>query len=260
MRMLAEKESFMSAFTQKVAIISGASSGIGAATAVLLAAQGARVFGLGRSAAGLAQTQQTIREGGGEMLAYTCDITQPEACREAVSQCQNALGKVDILINCAGRHVFRPLASISDADWQHDLATNLGGAFALSQAAMPDLLQTSGCIVNVGSLASVEGQAYSATYCAAKHGLIGMTRALALEFAHSDVRINALCPGGTETPQVFNMAFPDGADMDLIMRTAGVRPMSKPEDIAQSIAFLAGPQAVAVHGTVLMADRGKTAG
>ncbi len=250
----------MSRFSGKVALVTGASSGIGKATAQCLADEGAIIFALGRSAEGLDSTRRSIEKQGGSATVYSCDITDPGACRTAVAACLQQFGRLDVLINCAGRHQFRPLASITPEDWLSDIATNLGGAFFLTQAAMPALLETAGNVVNVGSLASVEGQPYSATYCSAKHGIIGLTRSLALEFVKSDVRINAVCPGGTNTPQISAMDMPEAADVDLIMRTAGLRGMSEPEDIAAVITFLASHDAKAVHGAVYMADRGKTIG
>ncbi len=250
----------MSRFEDKVALVTGASSGIGAATARRLAGEGASVFALGRSAEGLESTRRVIEEEGGSVAVHSCDLTAPEACRGAVAACLQQFAKLDVLVNCAGNHQFRPLAQMNDEDWFADLATNLGSAFFLIQAAMPSLLETAGNVVNVGSQASVEGQPYSASYCSAKHGIIGLTKALALEFCKSDVRINAVCPGGTNTAQIGRMAMPEGADIELIMRTAGPRGMSEPEDIAAVIAFVASGDAQSVHGAVYMADRGKTVG
>jgi len=250
----------MNRFENSIALVTGASSGIGAATAVQLASEGARVFGIGRDRDGLAATASAIRDAGGSVETASCDITSPQACRDAVTACVERFGHLDVLVNCAGRHLFRPLGEISDEQWFDDLATNLGGTFFLSQAAVPHLLETGGNIVNVGSLASVEGQTYSATYCSAKHGVVGLTKALAVEYAKSSIRINAVCPGGTDTPQIQKVGMPEDADFDLILRSAGLRGMSAAQDIAAVIAFLASDDARAVNGAVYMADQGKTAG
>lgn len=248
----------MNRFHNKVVLVTGASSGIGAATAVQLAGQGGLIFGIGRDEAGLAATASAVSQAGGTIKTVPCDITSPQACRAVVEECVGHYGRLDVLINCAGRHVFRALHEITEAHWLEDIATNLGGSFFLCQAALPPLIQSSGNIVNVGSLASVEGQPYSVTYCSAKHGIIGLTKALALEFIGENIRINAVCPGGTNTPQIGKVGMPEGADIDLIMTAAGRRGMSEPEDIAAVIAFLASDDAKAVHGAVYMADQGKT--
>ncbi len=112
------------------------------------------------------------------------------------------LGGLDVLINIAGRHQMRRTESMTDDDWEQDLAVNLNGPFHLCRAALPHLLERGGNIVNVSSIAGVEGQAYSAGYCAAKHGLIGLTRALAVEYTADRLRVNAVCPGGMLTPQI----------------------------------------------------------
>lgn len=109
---------------------------------------------------------------------------------------------------------------MTDEDWEHDLAVNLNGPFFLCRAALPQLLKRGGNIVNVSSIAGVEGQAYSAGYCAAKHGLIGLTRALAVEYTADRLRVNAVCPGGMLTPQIERFSAPDDPNYDLILRTA----------------------------------------
>jgi meso-butanediol dehydrogenase / (S,S)-butanediol dehydrogenase / diacetyl reductase len=132
--------------------------------------------------------------------------------------------------------------------------------FHLCHAALPHLLESSGNIVNVASIAGTEGQAYSAGYCAAKHGLIGLTRALAVEFSAERLRVNAVCPGGMLTPQVTDFAAPENADYNLITRIAAPRGMMPPEDVAKAIAFLASDDAAAIHGAVYSVDNGKGAG
>lgn len=248
----------MTRFTNKVVLVTGASSGIGAATARRIAGEGGLIFGVGRSAEGLAATAAAVREVGGQMVAHRADLAKPAQCRAAVAQCLEQFGKLDVLINCAGGHIFRALHEITEENWLEDLANNLGASFFLCQAALPELLKTAGNIVNIGSLASVEGQPYSATYCSAKHGVVGLTRSLALEFIDQPIRVNAICPGGTNTPQLGKVGMPDGADIDLIMTTAAKRGLAEPEDIAGVIAFVASDDAKAVHGAIYMADMGKT--
>ncbi|MGD1281731.1 SDR family NAD(P)-dependent oxidoreductase [Mycobacterium seoulense] len=246
----------MSALQGKVALVTGASSGLGAETARLFSRQGATVFGLGRDTARLAEVFADVPNG-----SYaSVDVASAQACREAVEQCVREFGGLDVLVNVAGQHQMRRTESMIDEDWAHDLAVNLNGPFFLCRAALPHLLERGGNIVNVGSIAGVEGQAYSAGYCAAKHGLVGLTRALAVEYTADRLRVNAVCPGGMLTPQLEHFSAPDNPNYDLIMRTASPRGMMQPLDVANVIAFLASDAAAAVHGAVYRVDNGKGAG
>jgi meso-butanediol dehydrogenase / (S,S)-butanediol dehydrogenase / diacetyl reductase len=240
----------------KITLVTGASSGLGAETARLLSRQGARVFGIARDTDRLAEVFADV-EGG----AYaSVDVGSAQACRGAVEQCVEHFGGLDVLINIAGRHQMRRTEAMSDEDWDEDLAVNLNGPFYLCRAALPHLLARAGNIVNVASIAGVEGQAYSAGYCSAKHGLIGLTRALAVEYTADRLRVNAVCPGGMLTPQIEQFTAPENPNYDLIMRTASPRGFMQPVDVANVIAFLASDAAAAVHGAVYRVDNGKGAG
>lgn len=246
----------MTALDGKVALVTGASSGLGAAVAQLFAARGASVFGVARDAERMATVFEDVPGG-----AYaSVDISSSDACRDAVAQCVDKFGRLDALINVAGFHQMRHTASVTDEDWDKDLAVNLNGPFFLCRAALPHLLEAGGNIVNVASIAGIEGEVYSAGYCAAKHGLVGLTRALAIEFTSERLRVNAVCPGGMLTPQTTEFAAPENADWNLIMRIAAPRGMMDVADVAKTIAFLASDDAAAVHGAVYIVDAGKTAG
>ena len=246
----------MAALEGKITLVTGASSGLGAETARLLSRQGATVFGIARNADRLAEVFADI-EGGGYALV---DVASAQACNSAVEQCVAKFGGLDALINIAGRHQMRRTELMSDEDWAEDLATNLSGPFYLCRAALPHLLARGGNIVNVASIAGVEGQAYSAGYCSAKHGLIGLTRALAVEYTADRLRVNAVCPGGMLTPQIEQFSAPENPNYDLILRSASPRGMMQPHDVASVIAFLASDDAAAVHGAVYRVDNGKGAG
>lgn len=246
----------MSEMSNKVALVTGASSGLGAEVAKLLAGRGASVFGVARDEHRLTEIFADVP--GGRFA--TTDIATSAACQSVVGQCVDEFGHLDVLINVAGSHQMRRTGTVTDEDWEHDLAVNLNGPFYLCRAALPHLLEAGGNIVNVASTAGVEGQAYSAGYCAAKHGLVGLTRALAVEFTADRVRVNAVCPGGMLTPQVSGFALPEGADPNLVMRIASPRGLNEPAEVAAVIAFLASDDASAVHGAVYLADNGKTAG
>ncbi|OBH27417.1 oxidoreductase [Mycobacterium sp. E342] len=240
----------------KVALVTGASSGLGAETARLFSRQGATVFGIGRDTARLAEVFADVGNG----CYAAVDVTSAQDCRDAVERCVREFGGLDVLVNVAGQHQMRRTESMTDDDWAHDLAVNLNGPFFLCRAALPHLLERGGNIVNVGSIAGVEGQAYSAGYCAAKHGLVGLTRALAVEYTADRLRVNAVCPGGMLTPQLEHFSAPENPNYDLIMRTASPRGMMQPADVANVIAFLASDAAAAVHGAVYRVDNGKGAG
>src|SRR5271154_1133146 len=251
-----ETRTGMSALQGKVTLVTGASSGLGAETAKLLSREGATVFGIGRDVGRLAEVFGDVAHG-----AYaSVDIATAQACRDAIEQCVRELGGLDVLINIAGRHQMRRTESMTDDEWAQDLAVNLNGPFHLCRAALPYLLERGGNIVNVSSIAGVEGQAYSAGYCAAKHGLIGLTRALAVEYTADRLRVNAVCPGGMLTPQIEQFTAPENPNYDLIMRTASPRGMMQPLDVANVIAFLASDAAAAFHGAVYRVENGKGAG
>ena len=246
----------MSSLRGKVILVTGASSGLGAETARLLSREGATVFGIARDSDRLAAVFADVETG-----AYTSvDVGSATDCRDAVERCVERFGRLDVLVNIAGSHQMRRTETMTDDDWADDLAVNLNGPFYLCRAALPHLLAHGGNIVNVASIAGVEGQAYSAGYCAAKHGLIGLTRALAVEYTADRLRVNAVCPGGMMTPQIEKFSAPDDANFDLIMRTAAPRGMMAPLDVANVIAFLASDAAAAVHGAVYRVDNGKGAG
>jgi meso-butanediol dehydrogenase / (S,S)-butanediol dehydrogenase / diacetyl reductase len=246
----------VAALQGKIILVTGASSGLGAETTRLLSRCGATVFGIARDGDRLAKVFADIDSGAYALV----DVTSAQACRGAVEQCVEKFGGLDALINIAGRHQMRRTESMSDEDWSEDLATNLSGPFYLCRAALPHLLARGGNIVNVASIAGVEGQAYSAGYCSAKHGLIGLTRALAVEYTTDRLRVNAVCPGGMLTPQIEQFSAPENPNYDLILRSASPRGMMQPHDVASVIAFLASDDAAAVHGAVYRVDNGKGAG
>lgn len=246
----------MTQLSGKVTLVTGTSTGLGAAVAQLFAQRGATVFGIARDAERMAGVFADVP--GGRYASV--DVTSSQACLDAVSQCVAAFGRLDVLVNVAGFHQMRHTTTVTDEDWDRDLAVNLNGPFYLCRAALPHLLESGGNIVNVASIAGVEGEVYSAGYCAAKHGLIGLTRALAVEYTKEKIRVNAVCPGGMPTAQTTEFTAPEGADWDLIIRIASPRGFMDTVDVAKAIAFLASDDAAAIHGAVYRVDNGKGAG
>jgi NAD(P)-dependent dehydrogenase (short-subunit alcohol dehydrogenase family) len=166
----------MARFDGRIALVTGAASGIGAATAALLREEGATVVGV------------DLAGDGGDVMRT--DVTDPESVAEAVATTVERHGRLDVAVNCAGIFRFGRVEDLTMDEWQRHLAVNLTGPFLVSQAAVPHLVETKGTIVSVASIAGVKGQAYTSAYCASKAGLIGLTKSLAIDFASQKVRLN----------------------------------------------------------------------
>jgi meso-butanediol dehydrogenase/(S,S)-butanediol dehydrogenase/diacetyl reductase len=247
-------------FVGKAILVTGASSGLGAAAARRFAAEGGSVYAAARDQDRLAEVAASCADLPGVVEFGPLDVTSPDSCRAAVAAAAEKFGRLDVLVNNAGRHDFRITTEVTDEQWAHDVALNLSGAFFLCQAAIPHLLQVSGNIVNVASVAGLMGEAYSAAYTASKHGVVGLTKALAVEYLHAPLRVNCICPGGMDTPQAHTIDVPEGANWDLIMRVAAARGFMDADSVAAVIAFLASDEAAAVHGSIQPVDHGHLAG
>jgi NAD(P)-dependent dehydrogenase (short-subunit alcohol dehydrogenase family) len=250
----------MARFDDKVALITGAGSGMGRAVALRMLREGARVYGIDVSAAGLEETAKLAADAGGAMQRGVRDVSRREDCFAAVDACLAAFGKLDVLANVAGILRVAHSHEMPQRDWDQVLAVNLSGPFLMSQAALPHLLASRGNIVNVASNAGLMGQAYTAAYCASKAGLVSLTKSLAMEYVKRGIRINCVCPAGTQTALTASAKFPSDIDPQLLMRYSGFRGMSHPEEIAAVIAFVASDEASAMHGAIVQADQGVTAG
>jgi len=245
-------------FEGRVALVTGAASGVGRAVAVQIAGEGAQVFGVDLDEKGLEETARLC--GDGRFHAIARDLREASACREVVAEATRHAGGLDALCNVAGINRFHNFLEMPEADWHRILAVNLSAVAFLCQAALPHLIARRGCIVNVASVAASKGQAYTVAYCASKGGLVQLTRGLAMEFVDEPVRINAVAPGGIETAMNQNLSFPEGMDWKKVGRYSGPRKMAQPEEIARVIAFLASDDASNVHGAVWAVDGGMTAG
>lgn len=247
-------------FAGKVACVTGAGSGIGAATALRLAREGARIHGIDVEAEALSTVAKQIEDAGSELRPFIADVSDRAQCFAAVADAVDHFGRLDVLCNIAG--IFRSAHSheMPGEDWDRVIAVNLSGAFYMSQAAIPHLIAAGGNIVNMASNAGQMGQAYTAAYAASKAGLLNLTRSLAMEYMKTPLRVNALAPSGTITKLALNVKFPDGLDPDLTARYSGMRGVSQPEEIADAVAYLASDDARSVHGAVWSIDNGVTAG
>jgi len=247
----------MRRFEGKVVMVTGAGSGIGQATAVRFAAEGARVSLSDVNPAGLEQTMGML-EGSGHH-SRILDVSSAQACRDGVAAAVAACGKLDVLCNIAGFAGAYHLHEITDEIWNRMIAVNLSGVFFMCQAAMPHLLETKGNIVNMASSAAIVGQVYNSVYCASKGGVNLLTKALAVEFASRGVRVNAVCPGAVDTPLSKNFRVPENPDLALFGRlSALIKPFSQPSEVAAAVAYLASDEAGFITGDSLTIDGGQT--
>jgi len=243
------------------ALVTGAASGIGRATAILLAGRGAAVACFDVNADGLAETAAAIGE---RALPIPCDVTDLAAVETAVSQAAADLGGLDAVANVAGVGDFTgDVAEIAPEEWARVLAINLTGPFHVSRAAIPHLRAAGGAIVNVSSQFGLVGCLASPAYCASKAGLIGLTRAMAIDHTEEGIRVNCVCPGPVDTPM---LAWTD-ATPELTARERGRtqgRNLSgrsgRPEEIAATIAFLLSDDVGFMSGSVVAVDGAWTAG
>ena len=250
----------MGRFDDKVALVTGAASGIGRAVCERLTSEGGRVFGMDIDGEGLAETASLVKDAGGEIQTGIFDVTERAQCFEAVKETVGTFGKLDVLANVAGIVRFRHFTDWTEEDWNLVHGVNLHGPFFMCQAAIPHLLETGGNIVNVASNAGLMGQAFTAAYCSSKGALVQLTRAIAMEYLKRGIRVNTIAPAGVATPLTQGIDFPEDLDSGLIKRYMSVRGMSDAAEIAAAIAFIASDEAKSVHGAVLSIDNGITAG
>ena len=244
----------------KVAIVTGAASGIGREIAVRLAEVGARVAVLDKNAGGAIQTAERITRSGGIAIAVPCDLRSSSECKRAVTQVVENFGTVDILCNNAGIVVRKDVASLEEAEWDAVIDVTLKSAYLMSHEVIPHMIrQKSGVIVNTGSGWSLKGGEKAAAYCAAKAGLLNLTRAMAIDYGKSNIRVNCVCPGDVDTPMLASECQQLGADFSQFMKEAAQRPLNRvgsPEDIANAVLFFASDMAKWVTGTHLVVDGG----
>lgn len=244
----------------KAALVTGAASGLGRATALKLGQAGADVCIVDVNPAGLEDTAQQLRALGVRALMHATDLSLRENCVAAVAAAVTEFGRLDALCNVAGVIVMCNAHEMSAADFQKTLAVNLSAPFYLIQAAIPHLLQANGAVVNVSSSASLIGEAYAVAYSATKAAVNHMTRSLAMEYVHKPVRFNAVAPGGMRTNIGTTIKMPPDVDYSLMKRYTGLRGMVEVDDVADMIAFLASDAARSYHGAIISIDRGITAG
>ena len=241
-------------FSGKRVLVTGAASGIGKATAIQFASEGAQVTIGDIDAVGLGVTAAMI---GAAATAIVYDAEDHASCHALVEAA--ATDGLDVVCNVAGMLKWGPTEDFAVADFERLLRINTTSVFVICQAALPHLVSAKGNIVNIGSTSGLRGMIYTAGYCASKHAVVGMTTALAAEYAAKGVRVNAVCPGHVLTPMT-QQAPPEGElDWNMVMR--GMPKLADgscaPEDIAEAVTFLASDQARKATGSVLVVDGGQ---
>jgi NAD(P)-dependent dehydrogenase (short-subunit alcohol dehydrogenase family) len=247
----------MRRFVGRGAIVTGAASGIGRATAERLAAEGARVALLDVHEEALREVEGAIGAAGGEALAIPCDVSSEREVRTAVREAIARFDRVHALCNIAGILRFQHTHEASLEDWNRILAVNLTGTFLACREVIPHMVaRKGGSIVNMSSTAALQAHAWTAAYTASKGGVLALTYELAIEYGRQGVRVNAVCAGAVKTPIHQAFAVPPGADAKLIHRILPFDGFGEPADAASAIAFLASDDARFVNGTMLRVDGG----
>ena len=256
----AEKASRLLSLEGKVAMVTGAASGIGHGIALLLAEMGAAVMVLDVDDAGGATTVAEIVRVGSRARFFHCDVHSAQDCAQAVHQTVADFGRIDILCNNAGIAIRKTVVDLAEEEWDRALDITLKSVYLLSRAVIPHMARSGGgCIINTGSGWSLKGGPKAAVYCAAKAGVLNLTRAMAIDHGEDNIRVNCVCPGDVDTPMLAGECAQLGADRNTFMEEAAARPIHRlgtPEDVALAVLFLASEMSRWITGTALVVDGG----
>ena len=247
-------------YVGKVAFVTGAGTGIGRVTALAFAREGAGVVVADVSEQDNRETARMIEEAGGRALAVACDVRRAEDVKAALAKAVETFGRLDVAFNNAGvEQPIMPAANLTEEEWDRIVDIDLRGVFLCMKHEIPLMLeQGGGAIVNTSSGAGVKGFAGQAAYCAAKYGIVGLSKAAALDYASQNIRVNAVCPGIIETPMMerFSGGTPEGRERVTSQEPVGR--MGKPEEIAAAVLWLCSDAASFAIGHAMVVDGGQT--
>jgi NAD(P)-dependent dehydrogenase (short-subunit alcohol dehydrogenase family) len=249
----------MGRFTDKVAIVTGAGSGIGRATATRLGHEGGTVACLDLNGDAAEEVAAKISADGASARAWRCDVSDEASVEAVVGEVVAAFGGLDVLCNIAGVGRSSHSHEMTKADWDLTIGVNLTGTMLMCRAALPTLIERRGVIVNTASSAGLIGQPYTAAYCASKGGVVLLTKALAVEYDHTGLRVNAVSPGMTDTPIIGGFGLPEGGSFKKLHSIIPVLGPCAPEEIAGLFAYIASDEARNMTGSIVPLDGGITA-
>ncbi|MEZ4228480.1 MAG: SDR family NAD(P)-dependent oxidoreductase [Polyangiaceae bacterium] len=249
----------MRRFEGKSALVTGAASGIGRATALRLAEEGALVTCVDLQAAPLAEVTAACTAASGDAASFAIDVSDEASVVSCVAETVSRFGKLDVLCNVAGILRFEHSHEIQLSDWKRVLDVNLTGTFLFCREAIPHLLKVRGAIVNTSSTAALGGHPWTLAYTASKGGILSLTHGLSVEYKNQGLRANAVCPGAVKTPMHNAFTLPEGADPGLLARITGQDKYRPPEAAASLICFLASKDAAHINGEHIRVDGGMLA-
>lgn len=246
-------------FTGKVAIVTGGAMGIGEATARKFAAAGAAVAILDRDREAGERTASSISHQGQSCDFFPCDVSASAEVSRAIEAIAAKHGRIDILASCAGIQDYGDVVSTTEDAWDRLMNINLKACYLVSKFAVPHMLKNGGTIVIVGSVQSMTAIANSVAYVVSKHGLLGLTRAMALDYAQKGIRVNCVCPGAIDTPML-RWSISLAPNPEQVLRTCdrmhAMGRIGRPEEVADAIVYLASPMASFITGAALLVDGG----